>query len=137
MIRHYECENCAFVGSYSQKRGKQDQFEDLLRTVNWLKSEVENAQLRETRVKNDYDAVRQELETAFGQPKQQQPQPGCREPILIGNSTCLMAALDLKNGRAKFIRRKGWSRGRRIIATDLIYDLTIDDMAASDWEIWA
>ena len=67
MIRHYECEHCGFVGSYKQKAGRQDRYEELLRIVQHFKVEIENAQLRETRLKNDFDALKEELKSTFAE----------------------------------------------------------------------
>lgn len=67
MIKHYECEHCGFVGSYSQRAGRQERYEELLRIVQYLQTEIGNSQLRETRVKNDYDALKQELASSFAE----------------------------------------------------------------------
>ena len=44
---------------------------------------------------------------------------------------------ELSEGRARFVRRKGWEDFEKYEKNHAPFELSIEDILANDWEVWA
>lgn len=57
-------------------------------------------------------------------------------PVMLCKNTCIMTAFEELRDGAAFIRRSSWPEGRRTCLMATRFEVDLDELLATDWEVW-